>query len=254
MKKNSITFVIMNKITFILIIVISLISSCAQETKKPEDILKQFIELSNQRKNINDLTVSKEIAIDYKKTRRYAELLNSKSVKCVTKENIANCNCKTESGKTRNFVLVKNDDEWKIDLNQAEIVLEIFHLYYINAKLKEALAYANSNEKTRLKGFIEMAENLDLGNTELAIIPFKIKCKNYKKKSECSCTSANEEASYWLFKTEKGWKAEMFNMIDLTVSDSIIDYNSSEDFNLNQHDLDSLTDFSRQMLDSMLNL
>lgn len=244
----------MNKISSILFLLIILLSSCAEEVKKPEDVFEQFIELSNQRKNIDNLVSSKEIAKDYLKTRRFAELLNLKTIKCITNENISNCNCKTESGENRNFVLENINGEWKVDLNQAEIILEIFHIYYINAKLKEALNYANANEKTRLKGFIEMAESLDLGNTELAVIPFKIKCKNYKKKSECSCTSTNEEASYWLFKTEKGWKAEMFNMIDLSVSDSIIDYNSSEDFNLNQHDLDSLTDFSRQMLDSMLNL
>lgn len=240
---------------FYLIIVVLIFSSCAEEIKNPESTFEQFIELTNGRKNITEISSSKSIAQAYIKSRKFAELFNIKTIKCEDKEeNLVHCSCETESGKIRNFVLVQENKNWKVDLNQPEIIVEIFHLFYINGKLKEALEFANSNEKNRLKAFIEMSEKLEIENTELAIIPFDVKCKNYKKKSECSCISENENATYQLFKTGKGWKTEMINMIDLTVKDSIIDYNNPEDFNLNQHDLDSLTDFSRQMLDSMLNL
>lgn len=244
----------MKNFTGILFFIVLIFSSCAED-KKPEDLLKDFVFAANDGKSLHAFHNESHRIIEtgYTKTRKYAEKLNPETISCETNEDEADCSCKTESGKIRNFKLYFENNEWKVSLNEPEIILEIFHIMYTNGMLKEAMKFATKTEKDRMEVFLSMTENMEIPETDKKIIPFKIKCKTFKKKQECICLSEEGESSYVLFKTSKGWKAELGEN-SIISQDSIVDYNSSEDFNLNQHDLDSLTDFSQKMLDSMLNL
>jgi hypothetical protein len=227
--------------------------SCSGEETQPEDFLKEFILASNDDKSLSDFhNDGHNIEFGYKLSRAYAEKLNPDKIKCETTDDTADCTCETESGKIRKFTLVKDDSEWKISLNEPEIILDIFHIMYSQGMITEVKPFATKTELDRLKIFESMTEGMEIPETDKKIVPFDIKCKKFKKKLECSCTSEEGISSYVLFNTSDGWKAELGE--ENIIQDTIIDYNSSENFNLNQHDLDSLTDFSQKMLDSMLNL
>lgn len=242
----------MNRILILFSLSIFLFS-CAGEETKPEDTLKKFILASNEDKSLSDFhNESHIIEFGYKKSRVYAEKLNSDKIKCETTEDIAECTCETETGKIRKFTLVKDGSEWKIKLNEPEIILDIFHIMYSQGMIKDLKNFATKTELDRLAVFESMTEGMEIPETDKKVVPFDINCKKFKKKLECDCISEEGISSYVLFKTSKGWKAELGE--GTIVQDTLIDYNSSENFNLNQHDLDSLTDFSQKMLDSMLNL
>lgn len=214
--------------------------------------MAEFISASNGSKDISSFTNSVEISKDYLTTRKLSEKLDEKTIDCKAEEEKAICTCLTKSGKKRKFTLVKDNDSWKVDLTTPEIILELYHLHLTTYNIDQAKKYATKNDLERLKYFDEL-----MGNTvfepEEQIAPYEIECTEYKKRVTCKCFNEIGESTYDLFKTSKGWKAEMSGSSSFD-NDTIIDYNSSEDFNLNQHDLDSLTDFSQKMLDSMLSL
>lgn len=243
----------MNRILIFLFLSVFIIS-CGGDESKPEDTLIEFIKETNKGRPVNSYITGNSGKSEggYLATREFAEKLSLKNIECETSESEAECSCETESGKIRKFTLVKVEDEWKVDLNQPEIILEIFHLMYNQGMLKEVKEFATKTELDRLNVFESMTEGMEIPEIEKRVVPFEITCKEFKKKLECICKSEEGETFYNLFKTSKGWKAELGE--GNILNDSIIDYNSSEDFNLNQHDLDSLTEFSQHMLDSMLNL
>jgi hypothetical protein len=243
----------MNRILILLFLPIFLFS-CGGEESKPEDVLKEFIIASNENKSLSKFHDKSSVTIKFgfKKSRKYAEKLNPDKINCEVSENIAECTCETNSGKIRKFKLIKEESEWQISLNEPEIILDIFHIMYTQGMLSEIKPFATKTELDRLQVFESMTAGMEIPETEKKVVPFDIQCKEYKKKFECTCTSSEGVSSYVLYKSSEGWKAELGE--GSIVEDTLIDYNSSENFNLNQHDLDSLTDFSQKMLDSMLNL
>lgn len=241
------------KQSLILILSAFFLFSCGGDEKKPEETMKEFISTSNAKKDISSFTNSASISEDYLETRILAEKLNPEKINCETEEETAVCICETESGKKRKFHLIKNENDWLIDITAPEIIVELFHIHYNSINLKAAKKYASVTELDRLNIFETLLEVKEFDASKVSLTPFEIKCKEYKKKFECNCKSDEGETAYILFKTSKGWKAELAET-NVSTNDSLIDYNSSENFNLNQHDLDSLTDFSQKMLDSMLNL
>lgn len=235
---------------------IQLLTSCSKDIE-PEKVMEEFITEINKVKPVNSYITptSGKSEGAYLESRQFAEKFLINTIKCETTDSQAICSCETNSGKIRNFLLVKSDNTWKVDLNAPEIILENFHLLYNNGKFKSALEFATRKEKENTLALFDLSMSDDEKVfTDVAILPFDIKCKKFKKKMECSCISSESESVYLLFKTSKGWKIEFKTQKDLMVGDTLIDYNNPEDFNLNQRDLDSLTDFSRKMLDSMLNL
>lgn len=241
------------KQNLILIISLFFLFSCGGDEKKPEETMKEFISTSNAKKDISSFTNSVSISEDYLESRILAEKLDPEKINCETEEETAICICETESGKKRKFHLIKSENEWLIDITAPEIILELFHIHYSSINLKAAKKYATATELDRITVFESFIEDKEFDPTNVIVAPFEIKCKEYKKKLECNCKSGDGETAYFLFKTSKGWRAELGES-NISTNDTLIDYNSSENFNLNQHDLDSLTDFSQKMLDSMLNL
>lgn len=230
-----------------------LLASCGSEEQKPEEVLEKFIIDLNDGKSISAYTNSSEIAEDYLETRVLAEKLNVEKIDCETSEESAICSCETESGRKRKFRLVKDEGKWVVDINAPEIILELFHIHYNTGNIKSAKKYATPTEKDRLQVFESLVDGMEFDASKVTVTPFEIKCKEFKKKIECLCTSAEGETAYNLYHSSKGWKAEL-GETDIATTDTLIDYNSPENFNLNQHDLDSLTEFSQKMLDSMLSL
>ncbi len=243
----------MNRILILFSLSIFLFS-CGGEETKPEDTLREFIVASNENKGLSKFHNKSSVSIKfgYKKSRKYAEKLNPDKIKCETVDERSDCICETESGKIRNFTLIKKDSKWLVSLDEPEIILDIFHIMYSQGMISEVKPFATKTELDRLKIFESMTEGMEIPETDKKIVPFDIKCKKFKKKLECTCTSEEGISSYNLFKSSDGWKAELGE--GSIIQDTLIDYNSPENFNLNQHDLDSLTDFSQKMLDSMLNL
>lgn len=230
-----------------------LLASCGGEEQKPEEVLKKFIIDLNEGKSVASYTNSSDVAEDYSETRTLAEKLNTDKIECETSEETAICDCETASGRKRKFRLSKEDGKWIIDIHAPEIILELFHIHYNTGNIKAAKKYATPTEKDRLQVFESLVEGMEFDASKVTVTPFEIKCKEFKKRIECLCISAEGETAYNLFKSSKGWKAEL-GETDIATSDTLIDYNSPENFNLNQHDLDSLTEFSQKMLDSMLSL
>ncbi len=242
---------------FFIAIISLLMSACGTEEIKPEKVLEDFILDINKMHPVNThiTPTSGKSEGAYLKSRIFAEKLLTNTIQCDVTETEAKCSCETNSGKKRNFVLLKSENNWKVDLNAPEIILENFHLLYNNGLFKEALEFATTREKENTLTLVDLsATDEKKVFNDVKILPFEIKCKTFKKKMECSCVNEESKSVYLLFKSSKEWKVEFKMQEDLMVNDSIIDYNNPEDFNLNQHDLDSLTDFSRKMLDSMLSL
>jgi len=227
-----------------LILILSAITlfSCGGDEKKPEETMKEFISESNAKKDISSNTNSVAISEDYIESRKLAEKLNPEKIDCETKEETAICNCETESGKKRKFNLIKVDNNWVVDITSPEIIIELFHIHYNTGNLKAAKKYASATELDRINVFETLVEDMEFDASKVSVAPFEIKCKEFKKKFECNCKSDEGETAYLLFKTSKGWKAEL-GETDISTNDT-----------LNQHDLDSLTEFSQKMLDSMLSL